>query len=42
MMRGGGDVTCFDVMRLVAGWDEVMRLVVKSRCVVRSGYVTMW
>ena len=41
VMRRGGDVTCFDVMRLVAGWDEVMWLVVRSRCVIRSGYVTM-
>ena len=23
-------------------YELVMRLVVKSRCVVRSGYVTMW
>ena len=42
VMRLGGDVTCFDVMRLVAGWDAVMWLVVRSRCVVGSGYVTMW
>ena len=42
VMRRGGDVTCFHVMRLVAGWDEVMWLVVRSRCVIRSGYVTMW
>ena len=42
VMRRGGDVTCFDVMRLVAGWDEVMWLVVRSCCVIRGGYVTMW
>ena len=29
VMCRGGDVTCFDVMRLLAGWDEVMWLVVR-------------
>ena len=38
----GGDVACFDVMRLVTGSDEVMWLVVRSCCVIRGGYVTMW
>ena len=34
VMCRGGDVTCFDVMRLLAGWDEVMWLVVRWRGVV--------
>ena len=31
LLLHGGDVTCFDVMKLLAGWDEVMWLVVRWR-----------
>ena len=33
----GGDVICFDVMKLLAGWDEVMWLVVRWRGVSYCG-----
>ena len=35
----GGNVTCFDVMKLLAGWDAVMWLVVRWRGVSYCGWL---